>query len=119
MPGPRLAPCAVPGPAGRIQYAISAELALARGGAGDSADAIDKFGAEEDVGIVEHALLERDYDELRFLEVCPKPEHNQTISNKQERLKFDHMLATLRKNVDPEGCEEGGSLHVADVLGVT
>ena len=36
---------------------------------GNRRDAIDKLGAEKHVGVVEHALLERDDKELRLLEV--------------------------------------------------
>ena len=38
-------------------HAKQTELALTRSCSGDSADAIDELGAEEDVGVVEHAFL--------------------------------------------------------------
>ena len=37
--------------------------------AGDGRDPVDEFGAEDDVGIVEHALLEAHHDELTLGEV--------------------------------------------------
>lgn len=38
-------------------------------GARDGRDAVHKLGAEDDVGIAEHALLQGDHDELRVREV--------------------------------------------------
>lgn len=38
-----------------------------------SGDSVDKFSTEQNVGVVEHALLERDDDELGFGEVCSEP----------------------------------------------
>ena len=38
-------------------------------GARDGRDAVHKLGAEDDVGVAEHALLERDHDELGVGEV--------------------------------------------------
>lgn len=38
-------------------------------GAPDGADAVDKLRPEDDVGVVEHAFLERDHDELARAEM--------------------------------------------------
>ena len=40
-------------------------------GPGDRRDAIEEFGAEDDVGIVEHTLLQGDHNELGIREVLP------------------------------------------------
>ena len=38
-------------------------------GARDGRDAIHELGAEDDIGVIEHALLQGDHDELRVREV--------------------------------------------------
>ena len=35
-------------------------------GSAHSGHAVNEFGAEEDIGIVEHTILERDHDELQL-----------------------------------------------------
>ena len=42
---------------------------LALDGTGHSGHPVNELGAEQDVGVVEHAVLERDHDELGALEV--------------------------------------------------
>ena len=39
---------------------------------GNSGDSVHKLGFEEDIGIVEHAVLERDNDELGTVEMAPQ-----------------------------------------------
>ena len=57
---------------------------------GNSGDSVHKLGFEEDVGVVEHAVLERDNDELGTVEMAPQHltnvllEHTHTDTRKSE-----------------------------------
>ena len=48
---------------------FSTLLSLNLCGPGDRGHSINKLGSEENVGVVEHSVLERDHDELAVLEV--------------------------------------------------
>lgn len=48
---------------------MDAGCSPAGGGAGDGGDAVDELGAEQHVGVVEHALLQGHHDELGLREV--------------------------------------------------
>ncbi len=80
---------------------IRKRLPGTRSRASDGTDAVYELCAEEYIGVVEHAFLERHYDELRLLEVCLEPVlviHSvsvravHTISRVMPKIRIQHTL---------------------------
>ena len=80
-------------------------------GARDGGDAVDELGAEDDVGITKHALLQADHDELGVGEVRPDHAPNVLrVAQVQRSVHLGHIKSPLMRALSGKSSNEPQAL---------